>query len=1183
MKICAITINGNTLPVEEFMELIVSGNSKTLEELTGKPISETNILRKLLVRFDIEGRLDSIMELQAKRKAKKEGVDLGDNPTKEQVNYWTYPRQQFHDYLGQLEIHRNTYSGMRLTGISANSGKALGYQFEATPIKSIKDADGVIYSGKSLARLLNSYRLDTVEDLLYKHSNFEVYEREVPKLKKSVHINVDGVSFDKFSRNELGPNGEVRTQVHSGDPISVFETIDSIINLAIDNVKEQKLFTIGMTNSNANAYFAMIALGVPLETLTRIFTDPSISTLSQLTRIYPKNIKEIYDKQLPIIDSLFKAASQEALEAFKPFFSADDQYAFQTATITQDSSDLLKFLLEKGNINSEVLDRIYFGEASEEEIAISTILVLEALKKAMRIGEEMFAAAQTYSLLRSMPSKASAIEYKTILPTQYTDFSFVSSVNDVDIEEYIASAIAYVQQHDSVYLELPEEQKANYLKNFERVLRDPRNMELVNMELNQTLEASFRNSMMHNALRRAATPSSNSVFTNTAPLSIPHVYSAWKTLNFLKGLLEKTFAMHNPVLKAYMESLMVKADLFTTYNKYQLVEDMIIEFFRFISSNMKLDIGGNTLDLRTTDSVYTVSDVTYYGSEAWSQEFIERLKLAKSTDATNNRFLENLEFTENKNKTWRVALYADKIRDFKIREGIKQDYRLLYEDPATRNLALEVFKHSIATEGLLYTRSAFSQIFPATFIAAYSDQFVQVLNNFFSNNRKLMLSRLDAVGNAFLRQFLRNHPDKAQYIVGYKPKPGKSIKENNYTKGTYSGIATVDGNKLYYDLLFEGLDPKEARNIIKTYGNEVYQKINVDGSNTYYRQITEKTPHNYYEFDLNKDLRSNFKIDLLGMPSLLVPSSFVKNNVLNDPNTHNSYEVGDTVYTFRRNAPRIETIIAYEITGGSHPNYKLKRTPKADISMFDKEVNVFLKYPVITDNTNSSVIYSTNSRVRTIARALSVDNGFAIVRGESINNPKVLAIPINPTSDQISELSLKISMLSPTHSTYYIQNNLLDELEESYRKELAQGLYKSIGYVDETLELLRQDENDITTAIKLKSLSKNRPYFKVGVGPDAHIDLSLLDEFESKGAVTVPYNSLPEFQALKEGDIIYLGKRGALAQFGYVETINTVENVPTSFNMFLIPTSISLELYKDNYAPNEFQEILEEYLNKSKC
>jgi len=1179
MKVCALTINDKTVTVDELKELIASGNSKAIEELTGKSINELEVFRRLLVRFDISSKVDSAMEMQSKRKAKKENVELADNPSQRDVNYWVYPRKQYHDYTTQKEIHRNTYTGIRLTGISANSGKALGYQFEATPIVSIRDINtGVTYKGKSKSTLLNTLNIDTDAELLFKFPNFEVVEREEPLLKEEVTFKIGNVLFDRLRRNELDERGLPYKQPHSGNLISIFETIDTIINLAIDNVKEQKLFTLGITNANANAYFSILSTGVPLNTVVKIFTDPTIESLSLLSRIYPENITSAMEEYVSTFNELIDTKD---FGAFSSFMSENEIQILGF----QQPDEALKYFVNNASINSEILDSIYLGEASKGERALSTILLLSLLKKGMRIGEEMFAAAQTYSLLRSMPSNASAIEYKTSLPTKYSAFNFSVEADDIDKEAYIRKAVEYIKENDKVYLELPDSRKDLYIEDFLKVLNNPASKRLIKMEINEELEAKFRNSMMYGSLRKAIQASDNSVFQNVAPLSIPHVYSAWKTLNFLKNLLEKTFAMHNPTMKAFIEKLMDEADLFTSYNKYELMESMITEFFRFISANMQLEVGGDTLDLNVRNASYTIGDVTYQGSEAWSQEFITRLKQAKSLDRTANRFLENIEFSENKNKTWNVSIYSDKIHDFKIREAIRQDFRLLYLNPATKQLALDMFKHSIITEGLLYKRSAFSLIFPPSFITAYSDQFVQVLNNFFSTNRTLMMSRLESVSNLFLRQYLRNFPDSAQYNARYKPKPGKAIKEGSYSKGTYSGIAVDGDNRFYYDLYFEGLDPKTARKIIKTYGEEVYYKIETPNTTqgTYYRQITEVTPHTHYDFDLANDLRNEFDITALGRNELIVPTTYIKSGNLNDPNTHNRYLVGDIIYTFNRRSPRIERLVAYKVTKDNHPSYTLQRQPASDIQVFKPTSNVFAKYPVLIGNTNTSVIYSASSKIRTIGRALSNPSGFAIVRGATQSNERIASIPDTVDDTNVTKLELQLSALDPVKNVYFVQSNLLEGIDESNRTILATALYNAIGYVDPILKDVKEAVGAIDEAIKLATSAKTRPYFSVGVGPSAHVDVSLLSQFEEKGFVDVPYNSLPEFDALRQGDIIYLGKRGTLPLFGYVQGITTLDNTPTSFQMFIIPTNVATKLDRDNYSIEEFEMILLDNLDQNNC
>jgi hypothetical protein len=66
-------------------------------------------------------------------------------------------------------------------------------------------------------------------------------------------------------------NGDPITHVHS-----VWETLDALINAAIDNVKEQILYHLNLTDATSNEFFSMVATGIPIQDVTRFFQSPII-------------------------------------------------------------------------------------------------------------------------------------------------------------------------------------------------------------------------------------------------------------------------------------------------------------------------------------------------------------------------------------------------------------------------------------------------------------------------------------------------------------------------------------------------------------------------------------------------------------------------------------------------------------------------------------------------------------------------------------------------------------------------------------------------------------------------------------------------------------------------------------------------------------------------------------------
>lgn len=176
------------------------------------------------------------------------------------------------DYATQEQIRYNTYSGIVLTGISANFGKVLSYLFETTPISEITSPEGtkIQVNSAEFKELAKEYKTSTPEGIIAKNPSYKVSSREAVELNPEYYYTVDGNLINGFSRT-------TRDKFKK----NVFEVVDTIINLAIDNVKMQKLHILGITNNNANMFLAMLGMGVPMNTVSRIFKTPAVSEISE--------------------------------------------------------------------------------------------------------------------------------------------------------------------------------------------------------------------------------------------------------------------------------------------------------------------------------------------------------------------------------------------------------------------------------------------------------------------------------------------------------------------------------------------------------------------------------------------------------------------------------------------------------------------------------------------------------------------------------------------------------------------------------------------------------------------------------------------------------------------------------------------------------------------------------------
>jgi len=467
---------------------------------------------------------ESVMEMVARLNFKRdnpgEELPVLDAPTVEKL---AYPSGQLTDYLTQSKIHRNTYSGVRLTGISANTGKMGGYMFESTPISLLRDKDVVF---RPTTAKLKEYGVSSINELLSKNKDISVEEREAPTLKEEYHFRFGDKVYPKLTRLE-----------DKGD--NIFELIDMIINLAIDNVKEQKLFILGVTNSNANAFLTAITLGINLNDIVRLFTTPSIVALSSSKRLTPAVYEELKKDSLKTI-----AESSKTVETLlEEYFGGNIPTTLRnkiTKELTKTNSKGIGAVLDLLTPSNEVLELIYTNEASKELKALSDYLVARELSKLSSIGEEYFVYSQLFSILRSLPASKARIDYLVAKIQEYSQFTYLTGTEMV-VQARVLDNYKDLVKESELYQNLLETDPGEA----EALL----NNSIVALEKNPLFASTTRSRskqwLNNRIMRRQAplhlTPTGKSAFTNVTPLKEVLASRAYAKVTFVVSLLLSKF------------------------------------------------------------------------------------------------------------------------------------------------------------------------------------------------------------------------------------------------------------------------------------------------------------------------------------------------------------------------------------------------------------------------------------------------------------------------------------------------------------------------------------------------------------------------------------------------------------------------------------------------------------------
>ena len=153
-----------------------------------------------------------------------------------------YTSRNLYDVYDQMLMHKDNFSGTKLTGSFANMAKVIAYFFQSTS------------------------------------------DNKYPALKESYHITLDGKTYEGYDYYEN--TKEVLVSYDSeGNPVykkpSITETMDSLVNAAIDNVKEQILSVINFTNNTGGSAASMIAMGIPLNQVVLTMLQPAVDIVNR--------------------------------------------------------------------------------------------------------------------------------------------------------------------------------------------------------------------------------------------------------------------------------------------------------------------------------------------------------------------------------------------------------------------------------------------------------------------------------------------------------------------------------------------------------------------------------------------------------------------------------------------------------------------------------------------------------------------------------------------------------------------------------------------------------------------------------------------------------------------------------------------------------------------------------------
>ncbi len=300
------------------------------------------------------------------------------------------------DVEGNLKAFKNVFEGNSMVGKFANGMKAIAYVLRAAgkrgkeydaAFMAIRDIDNAIegYNHSiNTARQVND--VEKIEDLESKLNTLTEERKAALTNLKEIHTKVtntsaiiaeplvfDGVDYSHISEAELDIEGKPTGR-------SIWTILDALLNSSIDNLKEQILPALNISDKTFKSWMGMIASGVNLKTVSLMSRQPVSMMLSNYDN-FEKGKKELENRILEIIKS--RGIEVEDKEVINIKYE-----------------DLVK------GVKAQIINQANLSSYSNEELQLQIDVLLQ-LEKAAKIGADLSVFARAISntlVMRSKPS-----------------------------------------------------------------------------------------------------------------------------------------------------------------------------------------------------------------------------------------------------------------------------------------------------------------------------------------------------------------------------------------------------------------------------------------------------------------------------------------------------------------------------------------------------------------------------------------------------------------------------------------------------------------------------------------------------------------------------------------------------------------------------------------------------------
>lgn len=459
-------------------------------------------------------------------------------------------------------MHSDNFAGVKLTGIFANFFKGFAYSFDA------------------------------------------VINNDNPRLKNSLHIKVFGKSYTELKR-EPNKNEIIIGYDSNGNPINYKVTtrqvIDLFINAAIDNVKEQILPILNISNVTGIGFMGGISIGMSINEVVRFTLQPILKYASEF-----KNFKNNY---VEIKSFLRKQILDKVEELLK-----------------ENNNDLQKTIEKLSEMGIHLPSNVEsITLTSLEKIADDIEITIELLEK--NAGKKI-----------SDLSLPELLEQMKVLSTFYKMDSVGRAISDRAIQ------LSILRSFPNTY-----EKAVNVLKSFEKeydITED-------DIKVKTIIEVETINKEEEVVLEEEEV---TRTFENSDLFNIPNIKEAILNLKRFVNLIEKVIIKHTPEFVKFSEEVKKLTGIKIKYFKednLSAIRDEMIKYF----------ISG--FDQTVFDAKYPENNPYLFGVEAWIEDFLDKAeKLKKDPKYKENLFVKGYSVKYDRSKKTRILSYL-KATQFK--------------------------------------------------------------------------------------------------------------------------------------------------------------------------------------------------------------------------------------------------------------------------------------------------------------------------------------------------------------------------------------------------------------------------------------------------------------------------------------------------------------------------------------